>query len=279
MELTGMAEHERVAMIAEEAMRLWRAGDGAAATQVGELFWSEVPEQPVTDGDHLSQQLSLMIAGRAAPVDQVAARRWLLRARAAYGEDSVGGVAMCDFVEGRIAFEESQPQRAREFFERAVSILGPRTFAGEDPKYKAFFYGVTPTPAPELSVADLAEQGEELCDAGNYAQAVVVWRQALAVADPDDEETLLWLHASIGDAQFQAGEFRPAYDSQQQALLCGGTGNPFVWLRSGQAAFELGDLDAAAEALLSAYLLEGDEIFEDEDPKYRHLLVERSLIS
>ena len=65
----------------------------------------------------------------------------------------------------------------------------------------------------------------------------------------------------------------------QEALKIGGTGNPFVWLRLGQSAFELGNAKQATDALLSAYMLEGDEIFEDEDPKYRGSLVQQGLIS
>ncbi|NHB85698.1 hypothetical protein G7085_16785 [Tessaracoccus sp. HDW20] len=125
----------------------------------------------------------------------------------------------------------------------------------------------------------MAEKGEDLSDAGDVAGALELWKRALAAASPVDEDLRFWLLASIGDAQFQLGDFSSALASEQDALAVGGTGNPFVWLRLGQAAFELGAGQRAADALVSAYMLEGDEIFEDEDPKYRAFLVERGAIS
>ena len=63
--------------------------------------------------------------------------------------------------------------------------------------------------------------------------------------------------------------------SGSAAVTVGGTGNPFVWLRLGQAAFELGMDKQATDALLSAYMLEGDEIFEDEEPKLVNAVLDR----
>lgn len=48
----------------------------------------------------------------------------------------------------------------------------------------------------------------------------------------------------------------------------GAIGNPFVHLRLGQAQFELGDMTRAADELARAYMGAGDEIFEEQDPKY-----------
>jgi hypothetical protein len=44
--------------------------------------------------------------------------------------------------------------------------------------------------------------------------------------------------------------------------------NPFLRLRLGQALYELGDEQEAANWLVPAYLSEGPALFEDDDPKY-----------
>lgn len=276
--LTGMETLDRLTPLAEKAMASYREGNVEAARIAGEEFWAQVPQPPTTDGEQLAAQLSLTIARRAVQASTDDAARWLERARGAYGEASVGGQAMCDFVAGAIAFNRDDLDQARAFFERAVSVTGPSAFDDEDPRYKAFFDG-DGAQAGGSSARELADKGEELSDAGRFAEAVAVWQQALSAADPGDDELLFWLHASTGDAQFQLGDFAAALASEQEALKLGGTGNPFVWLRLGQAAFELGNAKQASDALLSAYMLDGDEIFEDEDPKYRSSLVEQGLIS
>lgn len=43
-------------------------------------------------------------------------------------------------------------------------------------------------------------------------------------------------------------------------------------LRLGQSAFELGKKERATENLLRAYMLEGKEIFEEDDKKYFEFL-------
>lgn len=46
------------------------------------------------------------------------------------------------------------------------------------------------------------------------------------------------------------------------------TGNPFLRLRLGQCMYELGESVEAANWLAGAYLLEGNELFSQDDPKY-----------
>jgi hypothetical protein len=53
------------------------------------------------------------------------------------------------------------------------------------------------------------------------------------------------------------------------------TGNPFLHLRLGQCRFELGDLDRAADELARAYMGDGEDVFEDEAPKYLAFLKTR----
>lgn len=45
-------------------------------------------------------------------------------------------------------------------------------------------------------------------------------------------------------------------------------GNPFLHLRLGQALYERGETDRAADELMRAYMGAGDEIFGNDEPKY-----------
>lgn len=48
--------------------------------------------------------------------------------------------------------------------------------------------------------------------------------------------------------------------------------NPFILLRLGQSFLENNDTKQAKEFLLRAYMLEGENIFEEEDEKYFQFL-------
>ena len=64
-------------------------------------------------------------------------------------------------------------------------------------------------------------------------------------------------------------EYDVALDYLFEVLKCPeGLGNPFVSLRLGQCFYEKGNIDKAKDYLLQAYMLEGTDIFEDEDEKY-----------
>ncbi|MCV0397646.1 MAG: hypothetical protein K5872_17550 [Rhizobiaceae bacterium] len=121
-------------------------------------------------------------------------------------------------------------------------------------------------------VERLSELGNAaLDDFDNPRLAIRHWNEALALLpDPkSDWEAATWLHASIGEGYFALGEFDEAEQSFRDAYACpGGIENPLIPLRIGQCAFELERPQDAREFLLRAYMLEGDDIFEDEDEKY-----------
>lgn len=128
---------------------------------------------------------------------------------------------------------------------------------------------------------ELAEAGNTLADADDFAGALVPWRQALAMLPEPVEQwdDGLWFLGSVGDACVAAGEYAEAERVLRRCFSYEeGRGSGLIWLRLGQAKFEQGELDGATDSLIAAYMLEGEEIFEDEDPKYRQLLVDRSLI-
>lgn len=115
----------------------------------------------------------------------------------------------------------------------------------------------------------LSEAGNNLFDQEHYGLAIEKWQQALdLVPEPrSDWDATLWLCASIGDAHYQNGQFALAREFLLDAMNApGGTSNPFVLFRMGQAEARLGNSTTANEYLLRAYMLDGTDIF-DADPE------------
>ncbi|MDN6861800.1 MULTISPECIES: hypothetical protein [Pseudomonas] len=85
--------------------------------------------------------------------------------------------------------------------------------------------------------------------------------------------------AAIGDACFQGGFFTSAKEALEYAMTCpDAVGNPFLHLRLGQALYEKEETDRAADELMRAYMAAGDEIFDNDDPKYFALLKTQAAI-
>jgi tetratricopeptide (TPR) repeat protein len=123
----------------------------------------------------------------------------------------------------------------------------------------------------------LSEQGNGYMDNEDWDKAIEAFQEALDMLPvPKNQwEAALWLNASIGDVCFMKEDFAHAKDAFFEALNCpDGQSNPFVLIRMGETQYELNDFENAKEYLLRAYMLEGEEVFEDEDPKYLKFMKE-----
>lgn len=130
-------------------------------------------------------------------------------------------------------------------------------------------------------VAELSEQGNDFLDRGDTKAAISSWGAALQLLpEPRRKwDAALWLYASIGDAQRQQGDLDEALSSFRQAAASSdGCANSFVQLGIGTCLFDLGRQDECTDALLRAYMSEGEEIFEEPDPKYLDYLRKQRLI-
>ena len=122
------------------------------------------------------------------------------------------------------------------------------------------------------TVDDYAKEGDALCDQGKLSEAIEIWKQGLAsLPEPINAQSeAVWFQVSIGDTYFMQGQYERAYGYLLEAksnLSGEGATNPFVMMRLGQSAYELGK-DDSREYLLRAYMLEGEGIFEEENEKY-----------
>ena len=120
-------------------------------------------------------------------------------------------------------------------------------------------------------IQELCEQGDDLTDSEQYEDAIEKYTQALNLI-PEPKyyyEASTWVYTAIGDALFYLENYNQALNMFQEALKCpNGIGNPFILVRIGECFFETDSLDNAKNYLLQAYMVEGEEIFENEDEKY-----------
>jgi tetratricopeptide (TPR) repeat protein len=141
---------------------------------------------------------------------------------------------------------------------------------------------------PEIyaNIERLSDDGNDLFDNEDYSGAIARWDRALAlVPDPKTEwEASTWLYASIGEARYKEGSLDLAREALFDALNCpDGQVNPLVHYRLGQCQIKLGDEKGGIEHLLSAYMLAGEDVFEDDEGEfdgreYLNLLKNRGLI-
>lgn len=138
---------------------------------------------------------------------------------------------------------------------------------------------VTEEMSDEVSerIDELSEEGCKLYEENDLPRALEVWKKALELV-PAPQNTYaeaMWLESSIGDVRYLTGELEEALQhflSAKGNLESNAYENPFVMLRLGQLYFDLGVPDEAKEYLTRGYMLEGEELFEEEDEKYFNFL-------
>ena len=124
-------------------------------------------------------------------------------------------------------------------------------------------------------IVELARAGDELSQEGMHADAAAKYVEALKLLpEPASQwEAATWLFTSLGDSHFHRQNWERAYRCFVNAVQSpAGLGNPYVHLRLGQTAFELGDLIRAADELTRAYMGGGMDILLEDDPKYLEFL-------
>lgn len=119
------------------------------------------------------------------------------------------------------------------------------------------------------------EQGDQYAETGQHNEAIKKYETALNLVPFQKEnwEVSLHIYTAMADSYFNLGNYQQASNNYEQALKCpDGLDNGYVWLGLGEAFYELENMNKAKDALISAYMLEGEEIFEEEDGKYFFLI-------
>lgn len=120
-------------------------------------------------------------------------------------------------------------------------------------------------------IESICKEGDQLADVGKVPEGIRKYEEAWALLpNPKEEwEAATWILAAIGDALFRSGQHGRVLETLGRALKCpDGLGNPFIHLRLGESAYELGNMRRADDELTRAYMAAGRDIFKKEDPKY-----------
>ena len=128
-------------------------------------------------------------------------------------------------------------------------------------------------------ITALSEKGDEYAEKEQFTSALKQYEEALnLLPEPKtDWEAATWLYTAIGDVHYNKQELDQATDAYQKALMSpDGTGNSYIWFSIGQIFFEEENFEKAKTHLMSAYMLDGDEIFKDENPAYFELIKEEA---
>ena len=127
-------------------------------------------------------------------------------------------------------------------------------------------------------VCALSERADDALEDERQRDAVAPLVEALKLLpEPKQQwEAYTWINGSLGEALFTLQQYRGAREVLFDAMNGpDGQLNPFILLRLGQTLYELGERDLAKQYLARAHMLEGDEIFEAEDPKYIEFLTKQ----
>jgi tetratricopeptide (TPR) repeat protein len=127
-------------------------------------------------------------------------------------------------------------------------------------------------PDVAAKIEELCDEAEVLFEAEDDGGAVDKYQAALDLIPGKDKlryaESIPPL-IGMGELLFVNEQYEEALEMFRRAKNCpGGSDNGFIMLRYGQCGFEVQEPETAKAGLLKAFELDGEEAFEDEDPKY-----------
>lgn len=279
-----------------EGVHARNADDLPGALSKWQEAWSLLPE-PKLSWELYPQALTLSITDTSVDAGEIAeAARWLELVEQAYEPHTEESRVLVDFVKAKLFFRAGKDDLAFAYFDAIVKAKGTQIFDGEAPAYFEFYRShaqpdtatVSPAGAPRIEVPDpgtgrpqvqlddathrrvleLLESGDELADGGSEAQAAEQYIEGLRLLpDPKTQwEHALMLYTALADVCLSFEQYEEAEDAARYAMQSQhGLGNGYVWLRLGDALRGQHRDKDALEAYTSAYMVEGDELFEGED--------------
>jgi len=130
-------------------------------------------------------------------------------------------------------------------------------------------------------VQRFSAEGDALAATGQYHEAIPAYNRAWGLLPEPKSQwaAATWILTAIADAGYLGGFLRSARDALDYVMLCPeAIGNPFLHLRRGEVLYEQGELAAAADELMRAYMGGGPDLFASEPAKYLEFLRTRAVI-
>lgn len=292
------ALEKRLDALMEEAFDARDGGDPAAAVMKWEEAWALLPEPKLT-WDYYPQGICLDVTRALIELGRLSeAATWVERLDEAYSPHSDASRMLVDFEKAKLYFRAGQPDLAHAYFDAIYRVKGQRVFDAVSPDYLEFYRSHTPgspdgdpggvrVPAPEPGraggalddathrrVVELLADGDRHLDLDAPRDAADRFVEAIeALPQPFTQwEAALQLTTALGDACLALTQYAEAEQTLRLALESpGGKGNPYVWLRLGDALHGQSRDGEALEAWTSAYALGGEELLEGEDDAIRAL--------
>lgn len=126
-------------------------------------------------------------------------------------------------------------------------------------------------------ITELCEEGDELLEEDKFDRSIQKYKEALELVPlpKQDWEASTWIYTALGEACYFKGDYQQGKEYLYEAMNCpDGEANPLILLRMGEVLYECEEKEKAKEYLLRTYMLEGYEIFKDEDEKYFQLIID-----
>ncbi|MCC2591912.1 hypothetical protein LKO27_00510 [Tessaracoccus sp. OS52] len=267
-------------------------GNYEAALAEGDAIWEALPE-PKMGWDYYPEIVSQDMCAAAIEAGRLdRAAEWLERTTQAYTPLNPTSELIVDFLKAKLFLRSGNEALAYAYFDAIHQAQGKRPFQDEPPVYWEFYDGArksggidgaaaasvvppagegTPTGADlpddvHAEVTRLFEEGSNYEDLNAPDAAVECHIKALELlpAPRTQWEAATLVYTALADALGALNRWGEAFDALQLALQSpGGRENGYVWLRLGDAHKADGRTPQALEAYTSAYMLEGEELFED----------------
>ena len=125
------------------------------------------------------------------------------------------------------------------------------------------------------SITQEMNQGDDASENEFFKSALKHYERALDLIPipKTDWEIALHVYTALGDCCFNLEDYLLANSYYNKALQCpDAVEYGYVWLGLGQSYLEIENFGKAEDALMSAYMLEGKELFEDIDEKYFNII-------
>jgi tetratricopeptide (TPR) repeat protein len=186
---------------------------------------------------------------------------------------------------GQSLYEVGDLEAAKQDLLMAYQLAGETIFESGHPKYFAFTkehlhvqreQGES-TAKAELDdilyqrILTISASADTHVEQKDYPAAVRLYLEALDLLPKPIEQwdAATWLSGCAADTLFLSREYAAAQEELRRTMrLPGAIENPFLRLRRGQVWYEMGSLERAKPELLTAYMLAGEDIFKEDDPKY-----------